>query len=427
MIKKILIVLGVSLLPLTAMAINYIVPYQISARGGSEGQVLTDISGTTTWANVTTPPSMITINGFNGSTFTFAPGTGMDLQDDGAGHFIYDNIGVLSNISGDGVLVNQNNGTSTISLNLSAGPGISIGTSTYGGNTMQGLTCTADSDNGGFSVCSWAFDGNIGPQQWGGGPGAPPHWVYVDYTNSNTALSAYGIATIASDITNPTEWTFQGSQNHTSWTDLDSQTGQTLIPNVINRFTFTNTTGYRYYRFYFTANGGGNGVSIAELTGYTCTSNCLPGLNVNNTGIIGSGNSTQIAYFTGNGTSTLASNSKLFFDSTNTRLAIGTTSALSTLHVHGNVSFTGSSTIITPAIGGGIVGGGCDSATSTIDSTVTSSTAAFITTPQNDPGSTLGGAWFYSFLSAPGVLTTRVCANVTLTPNTTAYVVKVIK
>ena len=124
---------------------------------------------------------------------------------------------------------------------------------------------------------------------------------------------------------------------------------------------------------------------------------------------------------------------------TNTNVGIGTTSPSSTLYVvgtstisgnfslNGVATFIGSSTIVTPSIGGTITSGGCDFATSSIDSSYTSSTTAFITTPQNDPGTTLGGAWAYALITAPGIMTTRVCANVTLTPSSTPYIVKIIK
>lgn len=90
----------------------------------------------------------------------------------------------------------------------------------------------------------------------------------------------------------------------------------------------------------------------------------------------------------------------------------------------GNVKFMGTSTLVTPSISGAIVGLGCDSATSSVDSTISSSTTAFITTPQNYPGDGLN--WF-SYLSAPGVITTKVCSDVTITPSASQYVVKIIQ
>lgn len=105
---------------------------------------------------------------------------------------------------------------------------------------------------------------------------------------------------------------------------------------------------------------------------------------------------------------------------------IGTTTPDSKLDINGNVRFEGNSSVTTAAIGGAIVSGGCDSTTTSVDATV-GTTTAFITTPQADPSVTLGGTWAYSFLSAPGVITTRVCSNVTVTPNSVKYTVKIIK
>lgn len=92
--------------------------------------------------------------------------------------------------------------------------------------------------------------------------------------------------------------------------------------------------------------------------------------------------------------------------------------------VAGNVIISGSSTIITPSISGAIVGIGCDSATSSVDTYISSSTTAFITTPQTYPGAGLSWA---SYLSASGIVTTQVCSDVTVTPTASKYVVKIIR
>lgn len=107
------------------------------------------------------------------------------------------------------------------------------------------------------------------------------------------------------------------------------------------------------------------------------------------------------------------------------RLGLGNSSPSSTLHITGNVQFSASSTVVTPSIGGGLLTvGTCASATSSIDTSVTSSTAAFVTTPQNDIGD---GFSIYTNLQSSGVIITRVCATATLTPTATSYVVKIIK
>jgi hypothetical protein len=123
-----------------------------------------------------------------------------------------------------------------------------------------------------------------------------------------------------------------------------------------------------------------------------------------------------------------SSGTSVLYVASSGNVGIGTTTPDSKLDVNGFVRFeSASSSLVTAAIGGAIVSGGCDSATTSVDSNLASSTTAFITTPVNDPGSTLGGTWAYSFLSSSGVITTRVCANITLTPVTTPYVVKIIR
>ena len=91
----------------------------------------------------------------------------------------------------------------------------------------------------------------------------------------------------------------------------------------------------------------------------------------------------------------------------------------------GNFQLAASSSVLTPSIGGSaLLAGQCSSATTTVDSTITSSTAAFVTTPRNDPGE---DSWSYSFLSSAGLITTRVCVAAAGTPTATTYVVKIIK
>lgn len=121
-----------------------------------------------------------------------------------------------------------------------------------------------------------------------------------------------------------------------------------------------------------------------------------------------------------------ATNYPLLLNPNGSTIGIGLTVApSSTLHVAGNISLTGSSTVVTASLGGSaLLAGACSSATSTIDSTVTSSTAAFITTPTNDPGD---GFFWHTIFQSSGVAKTRVCASVAGTPTATTYVVKIIK
>lgn len=66
---------------------------------------------------------------------------------------------------------------------------------------------------------------------------------------------------------NPKDWTFEGSNNGTSWTTLDTQTGITWgTAGETKTFTFSNSTAYSYYRLNITANGGdASFTSVCEL------------------------------------------------------------------------------------------------------------------------------------------------------------------
>lgn len=63
----------------------------------------------------------------------------------------------------------------------------------------------------------------------------------------------------------PTAWKFQGSNNDTDWTDIDEQTGQSSwSPGVKKEYTFANFTGYRYYRWLFSAGASSDYMIIKE-------------------------------------------------------------------------------------------------------------------------------------------------------------------
>lgn len=105
-------------------------------------------------------------------------------------------------------------------------------------------------------------------------------------------------------------------------------------------------------------------------------------------------------------------------------VGVSTSTPDSWLDINGNVRFEGRSSFVTASISGAIVGLGCDSTVTTVVDTTLSSTTAFITTPQTYPGDGLN--WF-SYLSGPSSVTTKVCSDVTVTPAASTYNVKVIK
>jgi hypothetical protein len=125
-------------------------------------------------------------------------------------------------------------------------------------------------------------------------------------------------------------------------------------------------------------------------------------------------------YFDGSGVKTF-----MFFESSNGNFGFATTTPNSTLQVNGTFALTSSSTVVTASIGGGaLLAGACASATTTVDTSYTTSTLAFVTTPQIDPGD---GFFWNTILQSSGVAYTRVCASVAGTPTASPYVLKMIK
>ncbi|MCE3608081.1 phage tail protein [Massilia sp. P8910] len=65
----------------------------------------------------------------------------------------------------------------------------------------------------------------------------------------------------------PTSWTFEGSNDGTTWTTLDTQTGYaSWVSGVMSTFTVSSTTPYLYHRLNISANGGNAYTGVRRLT-----------------------------------------------------------------------------------------------------------------------------------------------------------------
>jgi hypothetical protein len=140
----------------------------------------------------------------------------------------------------------------------------------YTSNVFTGGTATASSTNG-TEVASRAFDGLIAEGNFwtSSTTGSMPQWLKYDLGSGVTkTLTRYGLAvrTQFSDGI-PSAWTFEGSNNDSTWDTLDSRTGQTWSNASQRYYTFENTTAYRYYRINFTASSHVY-VHVMELQGF---------------------------------------------------------------------------------------------------------------------------------------------------------------
>jgi hypothetical protein len=107
--------------------------------------------------------------------------------------------------------------------------------------------------------------------------GNPTGWIRYDFGSGVTKVAKYYsmIALNTNPSSNdaaatPKNWTFEGSNDGSSWSVLHTVTNQTgWIQGESRMFTTTNTTAYRYYRINVSANNGyANFFTMSELQFY---------------------------------------------------------------------------------------------------------------------------------------------------------------
>jgi hypothetical protein len=95
----------------------------------------------------------------------------------------------------------------------------------------------------------------------------PTGWLRYDFGAGN-AQTVKRYTVISADVADrdPKTWTFQGSNDGSTWTTLDTQSNQAFANRRhAKAYNIGNTTAYRYYQIDVTANNGGTTLAIAEL------------------------------------------------------------------------------------------------------------------------------------------------------------------
>lgn len=128
-------------------------------------------------------------------------------------------------------------------------------------------SATASSNAGSQWIATNAFDGAGGDSghAWASADSTMPQWLQAQLSTAS-AITSYGITARASDATQaPNTWTLQGSNDGSSWTTLDTRSGETFSNGQTKNYSFTNSTAYLYYRINITVINGGTNAAIAEL------------------------------------------------------------------------------------------------------------------------------------------------------------------
>jgi hypothetical protein len=119
-----------------------------------------------------------------------------------------------------------------------------------------------------------AFDRNYSTSlgaSWATSANSLPAFIAFDFGLGNaTIIDGYTIFTAGDGASCPRAWTFDGSNDNISWTQLNSQSLASAIA-AASSFTvasINNPNAYRYYRIRVTTAGGSTGTAIAELELY---------------------------------------------------------------------------------------------------------------------------------------------------------------
>jgi autotransporter-associated beta strand protein len=142
-------------------------------------------------------------------------------------------------------------------------------------NRATNGTAVASSDNSANGQgAAQAFDGNNATKWYnypGSGSLSPTGWLQYNFgTGVKWPVVRYDL-TSGNDVPqrDPMNWQFQGSNDGTNWTTLDTETGQTF-PNRQQTISYTvsNPVAFQFYRLNITANNGGSayGIQLSELT-----------------------------------------------------------------------------------------------------------------------------------------------------------------
>lgn len=131
----------------------------------------------------------------------------------------------------------------------------------YSTDKCTGGTATAtDATNG---AAANAFDNTLGTY-WG--PSGTTGIIRYNFgTGITHCIRRYRVYGAEGYTYMPKDWTFQGSNDGTNFTTLDTQTSQSWASAAWKTYDITNTTAYRYYQLNISANNGGAFIALFEI------------------------------------------------------------------------------------------------------------------------------------------------------------------
>jgi hypothetical protein len=142
--------------------------------------------------------------------------------------------------------------------NLSSGAKLNYIVSSYGSDITGGKTVLVDSEEHSGTLKENAID-NVNTTSWVSSNSAFPHYITIDFGSGKMIgqikLTGRHNMQHLPTLNSPKDWLFQGSNDNSNWTTIDTQSGISWGEQEIKTFnSFSNSTNYRYYRLYVTDN-----------------------------------------------------------------------------------------------------------------------------------------------------------------------------
>jgi hypothetical protein len=159
------------------------------------------------------------------------------------------------------VTIDGNRTVSTIRNTATVNTLAKITTPKMTDSTLNGVTISAAVN----SSTAWrAFNQDGFSTVWSTNLNTTSTWIKVEYPSAKI-IKQY-ILKGASNNTGPNTWTFQGSNDDVSWTNLNSVTINLGNSGIYNSGELPNTTAYLYYRINVTAAQNSiSGITISEI------------------------------------------------------------------------------------------------------------------------------------------------------------------
>ncbi len=129
---------------------------------------------------------------------------------------------------------------------------------------VAGFTYTADPILGDSRTPDKAFDGTTTESHSAGfSPSGANPFIFKITAPDPKVISSYYMSGRSLNDHKPSSWTFQGSNDDSTWTVLDTRTNidltsGTIVTSGMSAFTFANNAPYKYHRFVITGTTGVN-------------------------------------------------------------------------------------------------------------------------------------------------------------------------